>query len=100
MSSLAGRNVLVTGSTQGVGQAIVIAAAKAGANVVIHGLHADDSAKETRRTCLETGVDAQLVTGDLTDSQGVQDILMLLFGPIQRSTRWSIMLELILMFRL
>ncbi|MEC9095160.1 MAG: SDR family oxidoreductase [Planctomycetota bacterium] len=74
MSSLAGRNVLVTGSTQGVGQAIVIAAAKAGANVVIHGLHADDSAKETRQTCLETGVDAQLVTGDLTDSQGVQDI--------------------------
>ena len=27
MSSLAGRNILVTGSTQGVGQAIVIAAA-------------------------------------------------------------------------
>ena len=29
MNSLAGRNVLVTGSTQGVGQAIVIAMAQA-----------------------------------------------------------------------
>ena len=74
MSSLAGRNILVTGSTQGVGQAIVIAAAKSGANVVIHGLHEDDSAKETMRTCLETGVDTQLVIGDLSDSKGVQDI--------------------------
>ncbi len=66
MTSLAGRNVLVTGSTQGVGQAIVIAAARAGANVVIHGLQHDDSAQATLATCLEAGVDARLITGDLT----------------------------------
>ena len=66
MSSLPGRNILVTGSTQGVGRAIVIAAARAGAHVVIHGLHDDDSAKTTLQTCLDAGVDAQLITGDLT----------------------------------
>ncbi len=66
MSSLTGRNILGTGSTQGVGRAIVIAAARAGAHVVIHGLHDDDSAKTTLQTCLDAGVDAQLITGDLT----------------------------------
>jgi NAD(P)-dependent dehydrogenase (short-subunit alcohol dehydrogenase family) len=65
MSNLTGRSVLVTGSTQGVGQAIVIAMAQAGANVVIHGLQDDASAQQTLRTCLETGVQAHLITGDL-----------------------------------
>ena len=65
MSNLTGRNVFVTGSTQGVGQAIVLAAANAGANVVIHGLHDDQSARETLDRCQQSGVDAQLITGDL-----------------------------------
>ena len=65
MSSLKGRNVFVTGSTQGVGQAIVLAASNAGANVVIHGLHDDQSARETLDRCKQSGVDAQLITGDL-----------------------------------
>ncbi len=65
MNSLAGRNVLVTGSTQGVGQAIVIAMAQAGANVVIHGLQDNASAQDTLQACLATGVQAELITGDL-----------------------------------
>ena len=67
MNSLAGRNVLVTGSTQGVGQAIVIAMAQAGANVVIHGLKDDASAQHTLQSCLATGVQAELIIGDLAN---------------------------------
>ena len=47
MIDLKDRSALVTGSTQGVGQAIAIGLARAGANVVVHGLREDDSARET-----------------------------------------------------
>ena len=36
--SLGGHSALVTGSTQGVGAAIAVALARAGANVCLHGL--------------------------------------------------------------
>ncbi|MCS5584058.1 MAG: SDR family oxidoreductase [Pseudomonadales bacterium] len=65
MIDLIGHNVLVTGSTQGVGQAIVVAMAQAGANVVLHGLHDDEAAQTAIQQCRSTGVDAHLLTLDL-----------------------------------
>lgn len=65
MIDLKGHSALITGATQGVGQAIAIAFAKAGANLVLHGLHQDESAEETVRACQNCGVDVSLVTGDL-----------------------------------
>ncbi|MEC7565192.1 MAG: SDR family oxidoreductase [Planctomycetota bacterium] len=65
MIDLTGHNVLVTGSTQGVGQAIVIAMANAGANVVLHGLRNDETAQTALQQCRSTGVDAHLLTLDL-----------------------------------
>ncbi len=62
---LDGRTALVTGGTQGVGGAIAIALAKAGANVVIHGLREDDQARETLDACRACQVRAHLVTADL-----------------------------------
>ena len=63
--NLTGHRALVTGGTQGVGGALSRAIAAAGADVVVHGLHDDDLARETIAECRGYGVDAQLVTADL-----------------------------------
>ncbi len=66
MNSLSGHRALITGSTQGVGQAIALAMARAGADVVIHGLTIDSSARETQAACQAVGVEAALIEGDLS----------------------------------
>jgi len=65
--SLAGHTALVTGSTQGVGAAIAVAMARAGANVCLHGLAHDAHAEQTLAACRVYGIQADLVTSDLTD---------------------------------
>lgn len=65
MRSLTGHAALITGSTQGVGQAIAISLARAGAKVVIHGLQDSPSAQQTLDECRRSGVAAELVLGDL-----------------------------------
>lgn len=63
---LAGRHALITGATQGVGRAIALACARAGANVTLHGLRIDERAKQTQADCTSYGVDARLIEGDLS----------------------------------
>ncbi|MEZ6088300.1 MAG: SDR family oxidoreductase [Pirellulaceae bacterium] len=65
---LSGSTALITGGTQGVGAAIAIAIARAGANVVIHGLHDDDAAQQTRASCRALGVQCDLICCDLAES--------------------------------
>ncbi|MDZ4848893.1 MAG: SDR family oxidoreductase [Pirellulaceae bacterium] len=62
---LDGRTALITGGTQGVGAAIAVALARAGSNVVLHGLRDDEQAQETLQACRSTGVRSDLVTSDL-----------------------------------
>ncbi len=66
MFDLKGHTALVTGGTLGVGRAIAEALAKAGANIVLHGLHDDELAQDALRSLRAIGVEAQLVTGDLS----------------------------------
>jgi NAD(P)-dependent dehydrogenase (short-subunit alcohol dehydrogenase family) len=66
MMSLAGHRALVTGSTQGIGRAIALSCAAAGADVVIHGLRRTDEALDTVRQCREFGRRAELIDGDLS----------------------------------
>jgi NAD(P)-dependent dehydrogenase (short-subunit alcohol dehydrogenase family) len=68
---LSGHRVLITGSTQGVGRAIALACARAGADVVLHGLARDERARETERECAAVGRQVALVTGDLSESTEV-----------------------------
>ncbi|MCA9122332.1 MAG: SDR family oxidoreductase [Planctomycetaceae bacterium] len=63
---LRGHKALVTGATQGVGQAMAEALAQAGADVLIHGLNADEMARDAVAACRNAGVTAELVTGDLS----------------------------------
>jgi len=65
MLSLKGHRALVTGGTHGVGRAIAVALASAGADVVLHGLRDDDRAHDALEACRSRGVQAALVTGDL-----------------------------------
>ncbi len=66
MSTLKGHRALVTGATQGVGRAIAVAIARAGADVVLHGLRPDVQAEQTRAQCLAAGVQVAVVDGDLS----------------------------------
>lgn len=66
MFDLSGHTALVTGGTLGVGRAIAESLAKAGANIVLHGLHDDAVAQETVSSLRAIGVEVHLVTGDLS----------------------------------
>ena len=62
------RTVLVTGSTQGIGREIALACARAGANVVLHGLRDDEHAQMSIKLCKAEGVQVDFVCCDLADS--------------------------------
>ncbi len=63
--TLRGRTAFVTGGTQGVGAAIAVSLARAGADLVIQGLLADQRATETLDQCQAYGVKASLLTENL-----------------------------------
>ena len=74
MIDLAGRNVLITGSTQGVGRAIAEACAAAGATVVLHGLYDDESASASFEAVRKLDPRVTLVTGDLVGEGAVDAV--------------------------
>lgn len=63
---LQGHSALVTGSTKGVGRAIAVAFARAGANVVLHGRKSSSESESAVAECREFGVTADFVTADLS----------------------------------
>src|SRR5512139_3907847 len=78
MRGLRGKNVLVTGGTSGIGQAIAVRFAEYGANVAVNYLRQPGEAAETEEqvhTCVrrvkEHGVRDVLVRGDVSDEDDV-----------------------------
>src|SRR5262245_27664934 len=78
MRGLRGRNVLVTGGTSGIGQAIAVRFAEYGANVAINYLRQPEEAKDTEekvQVCLasvrQMGVRDVLVQGDVSQEDDV-----------------------------
>jgi 2-deoxy-D-gluconate 3-dehydrogenase len=94
--SLKGKAALVTGSSRGLGAAIALALAEAGANVAVHGsVHAPEA---SQKLVAETGVDCIALAGDVGDAAvctrlveetvqhfGTIDILVNNAGIIRRS---------------
>ncbi len=66
MIDLQGHSALVTGSTKGVGRAIAVAMAEAGANVVIHGRQASEYGDQVVEQCRAFGRTAEMITGELS----------------------------------
>ena len=74
MRGLKGKNVLITGGTSGIGQAIAVRFAEYGANIAINYLRAPEEASETEEqvhSCLarvrQMGVRTVLVGGDVSE---------------------------------
>jgi NAD(P)-dependent dehydrogenase (short-subunit alcohol dehydrogenase family) len=66
MIDLKGHKALITGSRSGVGKAFAIAFAQAGADVLVHGRSADDTAMAVVNECRKCGVRSEFVSGDLS----------------------------------
>jgi NAD(P)-dependent dehydrogenase (short-subunit alcohol dehydrogenase family) len=66
MIDLNGHHALVTGSSKGVGRALALACAEAGADVLVHGRQHSDEAAAVISACREAGVTSDFVGSDLS----------------------------------
>ncbi|EME49906.1 hypothetical protein DOTSEDRAFT_85192 [Dothistroma septosporum NZE10] len=68
--SLEGKTALVTGGTRGIGQAMAVALAEAGADVLL--VQRNDSNRETKDAIEKLGRKAQIYTADLADNASMK----------------------------
>lgn len=79
---LSGRVAVVTGSSRGVGRAIALELAAAGADVVVHAGHDAASAEQTAHAVRDLGQGAEAIVADLADERA-QD------GLLQQAWDWQ-----------
>jgi glucose 1-dehydrogenase len=72
---LQGKVALVTGSSQGIGQAIAVCLAESGANIVIDYRSHSEGAEETRRLVEAAGAKATIVRADLASLEQIQSLI-------------------------
>jgi 3-oxoacyl-[acyl-carrier protein] reductase len=71
---LTGKTVVVTGSTHGIGRAIAMACARAGADVLVHGRRAE-AAEEVSASLQALGRAAPAVVADLSDPTKIERLV-------------------------
>lgn len=67
--NLTGRSALVTGASRGIGRAIAVALAKAGADVAINYSGNEAAAKQTEDICAAYGVKTLVIKADVSDAE-------------------------------
>ncbi len=75
MTVLAGRVALVTGAQQGIGAAMALAAAEAGAAVVVNYLDDEEAARAVAASAQAAGAQAVAVQADVTDPGAVERLM-------------------------
>ena len=68
--SLQGRTAVVTGSSSGIGRAIALRMAAAGADCLVHARRSRDAAEAVAEEIRACGVEAHVVLADLSEEQG------------------------------
>jgi NAD(P)-dependent dehydrogenase (short-subunit alcohol dehydrogenase family) len=74
MSNLNGKTALVTGASRGIGRAIALALAKAGARVLVHYGNAENAAEAVVEEIRSAGGRAEKVPADLRAAQGPHEL--------------------------
>ncbi|WP_040948619.1 3-oxoacyl-[acyl-carrier-protein] reductase [Gorillibacterium massiliense] len=72
---LKGKTAIVTGASRGIGRAIAIALAEAGADVVVNYSGSVDAAKETAARVEALGSKAAVIKADVADAAQVEDMV-------------------------
>ena len=72
--ALRGRTALVTGSSRGIGRAIALALAEAGADVAIHGARDEAESRSVAGLATSFGVNATAIDGDLENETSVKTL--------------------------
>ncbi len=73
--NLTGRSALVTGASRGIGRAIAVALAKAGADVAINYSGNEAAAKETESLCAEYGGKTLVIKADVSDAESCKAMI-------------------------
>ncbi len=66
-NTLAGKTAVVTGSSSGIGRAIALELASAGANVVVHARTSRETAEDVAEAIRQQGRDARVLLADIGD---------------------------------
>ena len=74
-NDLKGRTAIVTGSGQNIGKAIALALARAGANVVVNGLHDQTKIDTVAAEIRALGVDACAILADAADPDAIAGVV-------------------------
>ena len=85
---LAGHTFVVTGSSSGIGKAIAIEFAHAGADIVLHGRSRSTNLEEVAHQITEMGQTAHVVLADFEDSAAVLKTADEAFSLAGRVTGW------------
>jgi 3-oxoacyl-[acyl-carrier protein] reductase len=85
---LAGRAMLVTGGSSGIGRAIAVAAARAGADVAITYRRNESGARDVERDLRALGRRAAVIRLDLADRQSVSDLAGAARSALGRIDAW------------
>lgn len=73
--NLTGKTALVTGSSQGIGQAIALALAEFGANVIVHNRKGDEKAQKVANQIRQKGGKSAVIGADLLQPNAIDQLV-------------------------